>query len=715
MSSNNSLRHDCHAAYLEDYSEDTNATVPGSRQTANIAAKRSRPELRNKPINPTKGRDEASDSGYSSQTLATVASHSSSSQESKLEGLHLSSDVLQGPSKNISNGAQMAGENREKSPEKPSVRRTLSRTQRINDLRRGSVEGREAAARIQLSAIPVEAPSSSRDAAPERPQRLRHTGPPSPRASRASRVPEVQTIPLSRPPTARPRPTPSQGTRSRPASYHAGVRSDGYYVRVQPPYAEQLPEPLYIDTGSYQPQPYYPDASTLLPTPLQTSPPRLVAYPFPQTTFPPSYQPPQPPPWSSSREMPSRRSSMYSAQVVADYALPSLYTAGSYQEPQWVRRMSAHRSERPSPITPLDEPFPLLELEEVMDRDEDYYRSMPPPPSRPLASRRHAQQRPTIRHAATTTSAPSNQRLRQPVYETEEPRYPTSSRRQSIEEPRPASRPSATTRPSASSLKNTYHNKRTPETSPTEEAVPSRQTIVGRGRRPVSYHGGRGDPVLEAEAYQDAKSAAARPIPLTAEKIEQVVRHRSKTQASHGSGSGSRGGSSREGSDVKKPKTPSRSSMDKQHGAEKSDNGITISFANARKGMKLDLKGGDMKDRTISFRQSQDGGGAVEVSIGQKSTVSSRDGRTRDRSVRRYSYAGGGKGVQEIGEAEYSRRRSKSRAVEERVVERPRKEEEKRVEGNMTDKLTRLRTESRSRRSSRSVVSRRGLPEGQLF
>ena len=715
MSSNNSLRHDCHAAYLEDYSEDTNATVPGTRQTANIAAKRSRPELRNKSINTTKGRDEASDSGYSSQTLATVASHGSSSQESKLESLPMSSDILHSTSKNISDGAQMAGENREKSPEKPSLRRTLSRTQKISDLRRGSFEGREAAARIRLSAIPVEAPSSSRNVPPERPQRLRHTGPPSPQASRAPRAPEVQTIPLSRPPTARPRPTPSQGPRSRPASYHAGGRSDGYYVQVQPTYVEPPPEPLYIDTGSYPPQPYYPHASTLLPTPLQTSPPRRIAYPFPQTTFTPPYQPPPPPQWSSSREIPSRRSSMYSAQVVADYSLPMLYTASPYQQPQLVRRMSAHRSERPSPITPLDEPFALLELEEAIEQDDNYYRSMPPPSSRPSSSRRQTLQRPTIRHAATTTSAHPNQRLHQTVYEREEPPYAISSRRQSIEEPRPASRPSATTRPSASSIKTTHHNKRTPEISPTDEAVLSRQTVGGRGRRPVSYHGSGGDPVLEAEAYQDAKSGAVRPIPLTAEKINQVVRHRSKTQASHGSGSGSRAGSSREGSDVKKSKTPSRSSMEKQRGAEKSDTGITISIANARQGMKLDLKGGDMKDRTISFRQSQDGGGAVEVSIGQKSTVSSRDGRTRDRSVRRYSYAGSGKGVQEIGEAEYSRRRSKSRAVEERVVERPRKEEQKGVEGDTTDRLTRLRTESRSRRSSRSVVSRRGLTEGQPF
>ncbi|MCJ1283436.1 hypothetical protein MMC26_002765 [Xylographa opegraphella] len=715
MSSNNPLRSDCHAAYLEDYSEDTHATVPGTRQTANIAAKRSRPELHNKPINTTKGRDEASDSGYSSQTLATVAGYGSSSQGSKLAGISMSSGSLQITSKNASSGAQMAGENREPSPEKPSLRRTLSRAQKNSDLRRGSFEGREAAARIRLSAIPVEAPSASRNVPPERPQRLRHTGPPSPQASRAPRAPEVQTIPLSRPPTARPRPTPGQGPRSRPASYHAGVGAEGYYVRVQPSYVEPPPEPLYIDTASYQPQPYYPHSSTLLPTPLQTSPPRHVAYPFPQTTFRPPYQPPPPPEWPPSHDMPFRRSSMYSAQVVADYSLPLLFTAGSHNQPQLFRRMSAHRSERPSPITPLDEPFPLLEREEAIEWDADYYRSMPPPPSRPLPSRRQTLQRPTIRHAATTTSTHSSQRPRQTMYEKEDLPYATSSRRQSIEEARPASRLSATTRPSASSLKTAHHHKRTPETSPTEDAGPSRQTTLGRGRRPVSYHGGRGDPVLEAEAYQDAKSGADRPIPLTAEKINQVVRHRSKTQASHGSGSGSRAGSSREGSDIKKSKTPSRSSMDKQRGAEKLDGAITISIANAPQGMKLDLKGGDIKDRTISFRQRQDAGGAMEVSIGQKSTVSSRDGRTRDRSVRRYSYAGSGKGVQEIGEVEYSRRRSKSRVVEDRVGERTRHEEERGVDGDMTDKPTRLRTESRSRRSSRSVVGRRGLTESQPF
>ena len=717
MSSNNSLRHDSHAAYFEDYSEDTNATVPGTRQTANIAAKRSRPELRNKPINTTKGRDEASDSGYSSQTVATVASHGSSPQGSKSESLSMKPDAVGGASTNTSSGAQMAEAKRETSPEKPSLRRTLSRTQKREDLRQGPPEGREAAARIRLSAIPVEAPSSSRDVASERtqrPQRLRHTEPSLPQASRAARAPDVQTIPLPRPPTARPRPTPSQGPRSRPASYHAGATSGGYYVQIEPMYVEQQHEPLYINTAAYQPPPYYPQAGTLLPTPLQTSPQRQAAYSFPQTTLTPPYQPSQPAQWVPNREVPSRRSSIYSTQVVADYSVPLVYRDVSYEEPPLARRISGHRSERPSPITLLDESSYMPELEEAID-EENYYRSMPPPPSRPLASRRLTLQPLTIRHAATTSAAHTNQRPRQTVCETVETSYPTSSRRQYIDEPRPASRPSAITRPSASSLQSTHHSKRTTQISPTDEAVSARQTLAGRGRRPVSYHGGRGDLERQVEAYQDAKSGADRPIPLTVEKINQVVRRRSKTQASHGSGSGSHGGSSREGSDLKKPKTPSRSSIDKHRGAEKTDTGITISIAGARQGMKLGLKGDDMKDRTISFRQRQDGDGAVELSIGQKSVLSARDGRTRDRSTRRYPIAGRGKGTQDTREVEHSRRRSKSRAIEERVVEQSRKEEEQAGDEDVADKSRKVRTESRSRRSSRSVVSRRCPTEGQPF
>ncbi len=63
------------AAYVEECNEDSQDAIPGTRQSANVARKRSQPEVRRRAR-----RDEASDSGYSSHTVATG---DSSSQGSK--------------------------------------------------------------------------------------------------------------------------------------------------------------------------------------------------------------------------------------------------------------------------------------------------------------------------------------------------------------------------------------------------------------------------------------------------------------------------------------------------------------------------------------------------------------------------------------------------------------------------------------------------------
>ncbi|MCJ1473010.1 hypothetical protein MMC13_001659 [Lambiella insularis] len=705
--SSNSLRPDSHAAYFEDYSEDTNTAVPGTRQTANVAAKRSRPELRIKPVSSVKGRDEASDSGYSSQTAATVASRTSSTPASKTETIPMSPSHLRVQSKNTTIGVQMAGEPRERSPEKPALYRTISRAKKTENLRRQStVEGRDAAAKIRLDAVPVRTTaSSSRSVVPEQRATARQAGPLSPQATRAQELPGTQTIPIPRPQQARPRPTPAEAPRSRPASYHAGM---GVYLPAQPIYAEARPPTLYVNTAQYSTP-----AVTYLPTPPTTSPQRQLAYPFPPATFPQPYQHPPQPQWSAiPQDLSSRRSSMYSAQAVSDYG-PILYEAVPVYQYQVPRRMSGHRSERPSPNTPLDESFYLDERDEA---DEDFYR-MPPPALKRSTSRRQPTQRPTIRHANTTSAAYVTHEKRQSMYETVDVMPEKSSRKLPLEAARPPSRPAAASRPSNTSLKHAQSSKYSAERSPTKESGPAPQVPVRRSRRPESY-GGHGDLERQVEAYQDAKSGSERPVPLTAEKINQVVRRRSKTQASHGSKSSSRASSSRDGSDLKNSNAQSRSSADKRRGSsatERPDDGITISIANARSGMKLGLKGDGVEGRAIHVRQGQDGDGAMEVRIGSRSTVSTRDGRPRERSVRRYSYAGSGKGVREVAEDQYVRQRSKSRVVEERVLEKEKKKEDKAKDEDMLDRLRRLTGSSRSRGTSKSVVSRRGLPEGQPF
>ncbi|OAX78406.1 hypothetical protein ACJ72_07288 [Emergomyces africanus] len=59
-----------YAAFFEDFDEDANVTIPETRTVANVAARRSKPDIQQSGTST----DGASDSGYSSRTAATVGS-----------------------------------------------------------------------------------------------------------------------------------------------------------------------------------------------------------------------------------------------------------------------------------------------------------------------------------------------------------------------------------------------------------------------------------------------------------------------------------------------------------------------------------------------------------------------------------------------------------------------------------------------------------------
>lgn len=714
-------------AYLEDFSEDTNTVLPGTRQTANVAAKRSRPDFSNKLVAAEKGRDAAgTDSGYSSQAGATVGTRSAPSEESKLRASPISPRQIRGSAKRISIGAEMATSSRQGSPEKSSLRRTVSRSQKKENLRQDALESRESAARIRLSGAPVEAPSVPRQAAaeqqPERQQRLRHTGPPSPQSTRPPRTTEGQVDPMIRPATARPRPTPTQGHHPRPLSYHEGIPPQG------PPAPNRRPESLYIQTFSYQgpPQPV-----AYVATPLSTSPQRQAAYPFPATAFAPPYQPPQGPWVEPVRTASSRRNSMYSARLPIDHSpVHQLYPA-PYQQPAMARRLSVHRA---SPVAPLEQGSYFVE-----ESPEGWYRNdrlaMPPPPV-PNPSTR-AQARPSLKHAATTSTAHPSLHHRRSDRDAPDSNYETSFRKLSLDEPRPASRPSMSSRPSAMSSITIGYGKHSPATSPNDDRAPMPPSAMKHTRRQSNYGPDEREREREAEAYQEAQSSGLKPVPLTAEVINKVMRRRSKTSGGSGSGShaGSRAGSSREGSDVKVSKTGSRSSMDKHRGGGGSEvrirqdegSGLTLTINGAHQGMQLGLKSDGVDGRTISFRPGNTRDGQVEVRIGSRSAVSSRDRSTTDRNSTKYRYSGSSKPLKEIGPAEYSsRRRSRSRAAGDVIVEKGKsKADDKIAEGDVLERLRReTRPGSRSRRNSRVDVIRSGMteggvrretPEGQFF
>ena len=255
-----------------------------------------------------------------------------------------------------------------------------------------------------------------------------------------------------------------------------------------------------------------------------------------------------------------------------------------------------------------------------------------------------------------------------------------------------------------------------------------------RRRRPVSYYGHETPHELEkeVEAYQAAQKSKsiALPDPPTIESVQQLTRRKTKTQSSGGSETGSRASEGREDSDVNS-KPSSRTAVEKRGKAgtdvkskreEVGDDGFTMRF-DASQGVKFDLKGDSVDGRVISLRQSGEGVGEMELSIGGKQGNSSMTTgsipRGRERSVRRYSYMGAGKGVQQI---EYTR--SKSRVgrdgVSETVVETERQRdgmtetvvETERQRGGVRQgvrEVVRMVAGSRSRRNSRSVVDGRAL------
>ena len=701
-SSNSSSR----AAYFEEFNDDANTAVPGTRQTANVAAnvaaKRSKPEIRSLTV-AEKVRDEAGNWKTSSPAGAVGSGDKQSSRESKpkLQPLKIPS-----PIEKSSGNPEKSTHNKSRSPEKPALRRRDSRGPNRENLRQ-VCESRESAARMRLSAEPVEKTFAPRP---------RRTGPPSPQTTRGPAPSQTQEEPVPQPARARPRPSVSQ-SRSRPVSYHAGM--------MQPPlimYASQ-PPPSFVPQMSYPLQPLPQPTAAYLSTSLQTSPQRQQAYPFPPTTFDGYPRPPLQQHWTSDPyQLPSRRTSMHVVQPIVEYpeyepvyaAVPTTHPPQTY-----VRRESIRRSERPSPLTPPEE------QPQRAPRIEDYY-EVPPATHKRTSSHSQLQQRPAMRHAATTTSAHPTLHHRRNTRDAVEIAHERPPRKPSLEEAHPTSRPTLTSRqPKLTSTD--IHTSRSKPAAPStgDSAAPSAPPAPTKQprRRPVSYYGPR-ELERQAEEYQKAQIGDDRPNPITTDSIKQATRRRAKTQHSGGSEVGSRANSSREGSDIKKSKgSSSRTSSDKQRRPPNSDvrskrhepkEEFTFRV-NGSQSVQLDIKGEMVEEKTINLRPSRDGQG-TEISIGSRAASKMRESRPRDRSDRRYSIAGSAKSVREVGNGDPSgsRQRSRSRASPQEAVA-PDGKEDSRVETGLLERLRKMRTSSRSRRSSRSGVSGRSVLEGQPF
>ncbi|KAL8905128.1 MAG: hypothetical protein Q9207_002829 [Kuettlingeria erythrocarpa] len=631
-----------HAAYLEDYNEDAHTTVPDSRQTANVAAKRSKPEISNIKVTEL-GRDGASDSGYSSHTAATLTSGDSSSLGSKAGSATLTLDTSL-ESLNASKRRPVAAEKQPQStpqsPHKPPLRRSESKARANEGARHASCKCDDCRAKAKSKASrPTTSPqtTSPNDSQQAKQRAGTHGDWPAPTDAQPSAPRPTPEAPILQPAQPRPR-HPGSHYRStpRPISFHGGMMPQPMYLQpiafgrppgtftTQPPF----PPPSYPPpTNSYFPPSYqHPHAHAHAPPPATHQPSPTMQrdlYTIPPSPYslPPQAQHRQ---WPTEQYPPQRRPVPYSAPPLVDYSRPSQYSGApptSAHPPPMQRTFSERDRERPMPLR-----------EEYFPYDEDYYR-MPPPPPPPPKPPNATHQRPTIRHAVTTAArVPHAERYVAEDYDEEEYTY-RSPRKHASEGYDRLSRPPLASRPS-----NTKSSGKTHGLDKLEHSV-AQMSVEGNGaaarqRRRMTYYGGPIPKDLErrAEAYQARKNPSTDSIPLTADSLK-LVRH--KTQNSN-SDAGSRvsgeGRASREGSDVKpRSATGPRGSSDIKTRNE--NDAFTMRF-NAAQAVHVDLKGG-AEGRTISLRQSREGeGNNMELSIKPKND-------SQEKSRRRQSYVDG--------------------------------------------------------------------------
>ncbi|MCJ1336872.1 hypothetical protein MMC09_002150 [Bachmanniomyces sp. S44760] len=670
------------AAYIEDYNEDAHTTIPETRQTANIAAKRSKPDIHNVKSAP-EGRDEASDSGYSSHTAATAVSAGSSSQGSKdARGSFKSSKDITSI-RRIPTNASKRSQSRPRNLPKATIHRSNPKTIPADAVPRKNCNCDDCRNEGRLS-------TSATEPLPTPPSPSQKPGPRYEVASNrpAGAIP-LQDVPFLRTVVPRPRPTINQQTRpSRPASFHAGVRPDSMFM--PPIFVDRQPPPTYNSPVPYIPPPSFPaPASSGFVTPIPTLPgPRQVTYAYGRSPYE-SLSHPRTQDWPPDQyTQVSQRPNFFTPSPIVEYQPAPIYTTitPAQLKPQPTGRGLPYQRIEKSPSAQLP-------TEYLAEHDEDSHRMPPPTTKRSIPG----QPRPPMRHASTTSDAHTKHRKPDRHETTKDEKLEDRPiRQQPIEQSHlPSRRPSVASRPSvATTASSESRNSKNDVPVVKDPDVTPNATLRSR-RRPVSYYGVDSSRDLEqkVEAYQKAKTESAQSVPLTKDSLSHVLQRRPTLRKTGESEISSRASGSSEG----KVKGSSRTSMDKRSRGgsdvktrkDSTEDSLSMRF-NASHGVNLDFKGDSVEGRTISLRQSREVQGEVELNIGGKnSSPKSKDGREKDKSVRRYSYLGGDKGVQEI---EYSR--TKTEVIREDDRE-----------------LQRTTTQSRSRRSSRAPNRDRSIME----
>ncbi|KAL4933296.1 uncharacterized protein BDV17DRAFT_279073 [Aspergillus undulatus] len=354
-----------HAAFVEEYDEDAHISLPETRQVANLARE---PFV-----------EAASDSGYSSRTAATrpppvplkrVRSRTKERPRDRSARPTRDDKMHAGP---LSAGYPPAH-----IPRSPSRPQRLERTYTRNypssywDAERG----------VYHASTPVE-PQSSYDYPP-----------PSPQTPRYHPSAVVQVSHSSRPP-GRPTRSNSYHANNRPVSYHGMMPPmNGIMYGSSPRYdhGPPLSSSAYLNSQAYPPAPsLYSQQSSY--------------YGFPDATSPPDHHDRS---LSRPREQHrSRRPSVFEPPAI-DYI-----TSEEEEEEEEEEDVEEEPMEPTPPPPPPGPPRQARARRQSVSQDrgeEDYYRSMPPPPVKYRAPPQIIQKRPDLPRKSATTSIMSERR-----------------------------------------------------------------------------------------------------------------------------------------------------------------------------------------------------------------------------------------------------------------------------------------------------------------
>ena len=636
------------AACVEDFNDDSGTAVPETKKTANITAKRSKPEVARLQVL----RDEYSDSGHSSQTLATLGSTNTSLESSG--SLTIRAESYAG-----------AGTTRPATIEEPR-----SKSRSPEKLPSQGARGKEIARKEPCSCKKCVA--KAHRATLHHPSKS--TGkirPPVPQISQHIKVPPVQvakeaSVSQYAPPRPRALTSRSHHRDRRPVSLYA----EPLYIHTQQPiYHEPQPSLPYTPTSAVI-QPSYPShAAPYIPPPQPLHQPQTQHF-YTSPSSPYEFHPGQ---WPSDYQPPSRPQSILYDPNIEFVPEPTYASHTTSTQPS--SRQSSHR-ERPRSLA-----------EQRSARDGDYY-NMPPPPAPPLPPRQrnisYQDRRPAIRHAVTTDA------------------HPTYTQRQALRDESTMAHVGH-----ESHVKQHYgtHGRvRRPSRNASDEIGPTTygierrmaRTNLGndaakRTRRASVYgHETLNELADEVEAYQASKGNGRASNHIPPIPPPSLVRRKTHTSSK------SSETSSRKSAKSVKSRTSktSKEGSDLKSRRPNENDKLSMRF-DAFQGVNLDLRGG-MEGRMISVRQSKEEG-ELEFSIGSRGrTTTGAVRESRGKSRKRSSYRNG------HSETEIERTRTMSRPqMKMREIE----DEEDEREGRIIRE--RITTRTRSRRGSSRVGGER--------